>query len=235
MRALIKTSSIPHEWHLRTPCNLCLQNHTARTSLCYFCESLLIPLGAACRQCATPLPDTNLTLCGQCIKHPPPIDVVVAPYRFEEPLRTLLHLFKYHEALHLSHFLAEKIRAAAAPITKAKTCLIPVPLHPKKLQKRGFNQAAVLTQHLSKTCGLPALLHHIKKIKNTPPQAALEAKSRQKNIKDSFNVPSIPYSHVILVDDLITTGSTANELARALKLKGVKTVHVWCIAKTCLE
>ncbi len=226
MRAPIKTHIIPHEWRLKTPCSLCQQYHTSRAPLCGFCESLLIPLGIACKQCATPLPNTNLTLCGQCIKCPPPIDSIVATYRFEEPLRTLLHLFKYHEALYLSHFLANKIHVAAAPLPKAETCLIPVPLHPKKLQTRGFNQAAVLTQHLSKACHLPALLHHIKKIKNTSPQASLEAKLRKKNIKNSFKVPHTPYSHVILVDDLITTGSTANELARMLKLKGAKTVHL---------
>lgn len=119
--------------------------------------------------------------------------------------------------------------------TSQKTCLIPVPLHKKRLQKRGFNQAALLAQALSKTLHQPCLLQAIQKIKNTQPQAALDAKRRLSNIKDTFKIKPVPYPEVILIDDLITTGSTANELAYQLKRQGIKRVSLWCIAKTCLD
>ena len=234
MRALIKNGSIAHQWRLKTPCSLCSGYHQTPEPLCTYCESLLIPLGPACLLCATPLPDAAFTQCGHCIKHPPSLDKVFAPYRFEEPLRTLLHDFKYREKLYLGDYLAEKMLLSSPPHVPKNTCLIPIPLHKKRIHKRGFNQAAILANNLAKKQGLPCLLHQIKKIKNTSPQAELEATARRKNIRNSFKIKPIPYQHVILIDDLITTGSTANELAYQLKLQDVKEVHLWCIAKTCL-
>ncbi len=234
MRALIKKASITHRWRLKTPCSLCSEYHPTHSPLCTYCESLLMPLGAACAQCATPLPDAHFTQCGHCIKRPPSLDAVFAPYRFEEPLRTLLHDYKYREKLYLSHFLAEKMLLTSPAIIPKNTCFMPIPLHKKRLRKRGFNQAAILVNHLAKKLGKPCLLDHIQKIKNTLPQAALEAKARRQNIRNSFKIKPIPYQHVILIDDLITTGSTANELAYQLKKQGALSVQLWCIAKTCL-
>ena len=194
--------------------------------------ALFIPLGAACVHCATPLPNTNHTRCGHCIKHSPALDAVFTPYRFEEPLRTLLHLFKYHEQLHLALFLAQKMQQTLPPINPQTTCLIPVPIHPKRMRTRGFNQAALLASHLAKQLKLPCLINTIQKIKNTTPQAELGARARHNNLRGSFSIKAIPYTHVILIDDLITTGSTANELAHQLKKQGVHEVNLWCVAKT---
>ncbi|MCH9755567.1 MAG: ComF family protein [Gammaproteobacteria bacterium] len=194
-----------------------------------------MPLGAACKQCATPLPNAQFNLCGYCIKHPAPLDAVFAPYRFEEPLRTIVHDFKYQEKLHLTPFLAEKMLAVQPTLHPKKTCFIPVPLHKKRIHERGFNQAAILATYLAKKLNQPCLLHHIKKIKNTPQQAKLEARTRKKNLQNTFKLKPVPYQHIILIDDLITTGSTANELAYQLKLQDVKHVTLWCIAKTCLN
>ncbi|MDX2345369.1 MAG: ComF family protein [Legionella sp.] len=230
-----KAASISHSWRLKTPCGLCAQYHDTFEPLCTYCESLLIPLGAACRQCATPLPDTKILLCGHCIQHPPPLDAVFTPYRFEGPLRTLLHDFKYHEKLHLSLFFAKQMQHTPPAFNPKDTCFMPIPLHKKRIQTRGFNQSAVLARHLAKRFNQPCSLNHIKKIKNTPPQASLPAKTRQKNIRNTFDVQPVTYSHVILIDDLITTGSTANELARQLKSQGCEQVSLWCLAKTCLS
>ncbi len=171
--------------------------------------------------------------CGHCIKHPPPLDAVFASYQFEEPLRALLHDFKYHEKLHLNAFFTEKMQLKAPAFNLKNTCFIPVPLHKKRLKARGFNQAAMLAAYLAKRYKQPCLLHAIRKTKNTQPQAALKADARKKNIRNSFQIKPIPYPEVILIDDLITTGSTANELAYQLKLQGIQKVSLWCIAKTC--
>ncbi len=204
----------------------------APTPICHYCDSLLPRLGPACRQCATPLPNDNLSLCGHCIKKPPAIDNVFATYRFEEPLRTLLHDFKYREKLHLSHFLVQKM-LLNPPDISAGTCLIPVPIHRKRLYHRGFNQAAILAHQLNKHINVHYLSNHIQKIKNTAPQAELEAKARRRNLRGSFKLKPIHYQHIILVDDLITTGNTANELAYQLKRQDAHQVSLWCIAKTC--
>jgi ComF family protein len=226
------TQALRLNLRLHTPCSLCSCLHQTKAPICSACEALFIPLGAACLHCATPLPDISYTRCGHCIKQPPALDTVFTPYRFEEPLRTLLHLFKYHEQLHIALFLAKKMQQALPPITPQTTCLIPIPIHPKRMRTRGFNQAALLAQHLAKQLKTPYLSNHIKKIKNTTAQAELDARTRHTNLRGSFSIKPIPYTHVILVDDLITTGSTANELARQLKNQGVHEVSLWCVAKT---
>jgi ComF family protein len=151
--------------------------------------------------------------------------------RFEEPLRTLLHEFKYHEGLYLCSFLATLIRDALPRGAETTQCLIPVPMHRKRLQQRGFNQAAELAKHLGKILQLPYDLHHCTKIINTPPQAQLNAEERKKNLLNAFHVSPLPYEHITLIDDLITTGNTVNELAKTFKQQGVARVDVWCCAK----
>ncbi|MDF1684567.1 MAG: ComF family protein [Legionellaceae bacterium] len=229
-----KISSIPYLLRLKTPCALCRRLHRGPYSVCTFCEHALIPLGPACQHCATPLINiknkTKLKICSQCIKKKPALDHVFASYRFEEPLRTLLHDFKYRESLHLAKFLVSIM--GKIPPTE---CLIPVPSHKKRLKKRGFNHAVILAQLLAKKIQRPCLTSHIQKIVDTPSQAKLDAPERRRNLQNTFKIKALPYQHVTLVDDLITTGSTANELALQLKAQGVARVDLCCIAKTCLE
>ena len=132
-------------------------------------------------------------------------------------------------------FLAS-ILITAIPEEALKTeCLIPVPMHPKRLQQRGFNQAAELVKHLSRAFKIPYALSHCKKIINTAPQAELTAAERRKNLRDAFHARPLPYQHVTLVDDLLTTGSTVNELAKTLKQLGVTRVDVWCCARATIR
>lgn len=200
------------------------------------CEAMLPLLEYACQYCATPLPSLAFKTCGHCIKQQPPIDGVYAPYRFEAPLRTLLHTYKYQEALYLAYFFVDKLKAYAPRTLPENTCFIPVPLHKKRLRARGFNQAALLAKLLAKHYQKPYLPSALRKIKNTPSQAKLEARERRNNLKQGFQIKPIPHAHVILVDDLITTGSTANEIARTIKKQHpAHVVSLWCIAKTCLD
>ena len=152
-------------------------------------------------------------------------------YQFEEPLRTLLHQFKYHNGLYLTKFLSQLILNAYHTNPTKPQCLIPVPMHPEKLKLRGFNQAAVLTKHVARALNLPYDLYHCQKQINTVPQASLNGEQRQKNLHKAFHVNPLPYEHVALIDDLLTTGSTANELAFTLKKAGIKTVDIWCCAR----
>lgn len=231
-----KIISIPHLLRflrLKTPCALCRCLHDGPYAVCSFCEAMLPRLGPACTHCATPLANTKQRLCSPCSKKKPALDQVFATYRFEEPLRTLLHDFKYRESLHLTQFLTSIMSNNSNQITQTE-CLIPVPSHKKRLKQRGFNHAVLLAQHLAKTIQRPCLTSHIQKIIDTPSQAKLDAPERRRNLQQAFRIKPVPYQHVTLVDDLITTGSTANELAAALKAEGVTRVDLWCIAKTCL-
>ena len=185
-----------------------------------------------CDYCAFPLPDSTYSVCGTCSLQRPAFDKVITAYRFEEPLRTLLHEFKYEEGLYLLSLIAD-LMVRAFTTEDAKTeCLIPIPMHPQRIRSRGFNQSVELVKYLSKIILRPYDLTLCTKIKNTPPLASLDAKARKKHIKNAFHCKTSPYQNVTLVDDLITTGSTANELAATLKQAGVLHVTVWSCART---
>jgi ComF family protein len=104
-------------------------------------------------------------------------------------------------------------------------------MHPKRLQQRGFNQAAILAKKLAKQLALPCYLDRCKKKWQTTPQAELSGEERRKHLRHVFSVEDLPFEHVFIIDDLMTTGCTANELAYALKKSGVQQVTVWCCAR----
>lgn len=232
MRKII--SSITQKLRPLSICRLCNQYHRQALAICKNCIESFIPLGTACQYCANPLPDKGFSICGACIRQRPHFDDVCVAYRFEEPLRGLIHEFKYQQGLYLTKTLTTIIGHALAketPLFKPE-CLIPIPMHPSRLKERGFNQAAVLAKALARQYDIPCNLRHCKKIINTAAQASLNSRERRMNLRKSFTVKPLPYTHVALVDDLLTTGSTANELAAMLKKSGVKRVSLWCCART---
>ena len=226
-----KMTSVTQMLRLPIICVVCQQPHRGRLAVCAECTLLFAPIGPACRHCAIPLPDDLFLVCGQCGKEKPDIDCVITAYRFEEPLRSLLHEFKYHEGLYLGTFLTNLMLQAMPTEYYETQCLIPVPMHPARLRQRGFNQAAELAKHLGRRLKLPYALSHCQKIINTVPQAGLNASQRKRNLLHAFQAKPLPYQHVTLIDDLLTTGSTANELARMLKNQGVTRVDLWCCAR----
>ena len=226
-----KLFSITQSLRFPSICTLCNQFHKNRLAVCDFCISLLEPLGTACQHCAHPLPDDLYLVCGQCIKNPPHFDRTISAYKFVDPIRGLLHQFKYHNGLFLGAFFSELILNAYYKSPIRPQCLIPVPMHPKRLRLRGFNQAAILTQLIARTLKLPYDLTSCQKKVNTTPQASLDGEQRQKNLRKTFYIKPLPYDHVAVIDDLLTTGSTANELAVTLKNSGIKRVDIWCCAR----
>ncbi len=228
MRHII--ASIAQMLRLPTLCGLCNQYHAGKHGICTQCAAWLTPLGPACRYCALPLPDANFLVCGHCSRKKPDVDTVITAYCFDEPLRTLLHEFKYRKGLYLSTFLTS-LMLDALPENYDTDCLIPVPMHPKRLRQRGFNQAAVLTKQLSRRLKLPCDLSYCRKIVNTTSQAGLNAQERATNLRHAFQAKPSSCQHVTLIDDLLTTGSTANELAAVLKRQGVSRVDLWCCAR----
>lgn len=223
--------SIPQWLRLPTNCVLCQQDTQSNVIICQDCLPLLKRIDYACDYCGYPLNDINQQLCGQCAHQKPAIDRMLTTYHYQEPLRTLLHDFKYHEALYLGHFLAELMLNAAAEELSSTQCLVPVPLHIRRLKQRGFNQAGVLAKLLAKKLHLPWEPTLCQKVMHTPPQASLTSKQRHKNLAHAFQVKASDYTHITLVDDLLTTGSTVNELASCFKSQGVEQVDVWCCAR----
>jgi ComF family protein len=227
-----KIASISQWLQIPAVCVLCYHYHFDNCAICEGCEHLLLRLGPCCSICRLPLVDSLFLQCGFCIKNKPAFDTVLTTYCFEEPLRTLLHDFKYKNALYLRTFLVKLMLEALPNLDYRPDCLIPVPMHSHRLRHRGFNQAAELAKLLAKKCNIPLDVSLCEKKINTVPQVHLDRTHRRSNLKGSFSVRPSTYQHVALIDDLITTGNTANELARLLKEQGVARVDVWCVART---
>ena len=113
--------------------------------------------------------------------------------------------------------------------------MIPVPLHPTRLRERGYNQSCLLADGISSAFGIPIVLNKLTRIRNTEPQAMLEAKNRFTNIHGAFTIKNsqgITRKNILIIDDLLTTGATASEAARILKTAGAKRVGVLTLAIT---
>ena len=141
---------------------------------------------------------------------------------------------KFNRALHYAPLLASIFnRQLSQRSTNTPDCIIPVPLHPSRQRDRGFNQSLEIARLVSKMTGIPVEKSLCKRIRSTPFQSGLNAVTRNRNVKNAFQVvKKSHYRHVAIFDDVVTTGSTVNELARVLKKAGVEIIEVWAIART---
>ncbi|MFW5447095.1 MAG: ComF family protein [Methylophagaceae bacterium] len=216
-----------------TPCLLCgLLCGTGNKGdcLCPACCDQLPRLGLACPRCASPLQQTML--CGSCLNRPPEQNASFSLFRYQSPIDRLIVDLKYHDALVLSQFfadqMAEQLKEHSLP-----QLLIPIPLHPRRLRERGYNQSLELAKQLSKQLNIPVRHDILMRIKDTPPQASLPFAERKDNMKEAFQINNadIP-DHVALIDDVLTTGHTVNVAAKVLRKIGVKNIEVWTVART---
>jgi len=219
-------------------CLLCDESTDTLLPLCTACETELPWLGDQCLICALPLPMAGLT-CGQCLKHPPAFQSVTAPWTYGFPVDSLITRFKHHGKWPFGRLLAELLCQSlqhrfneGLPRPEA---LLPVPLASKRLRERGFNQAAMLAQWLSATLAIPCDESLLLRTQDTPAQQELDARARRRNLRQAFALrpdARIRGRHLALVDDVLTTGATADRLARLLMQAGARRVDVYCLART---
>ena len=219
---------------LSSSCVLCGYSAKQAVSLCADCQNDLPTIESACYKCGIPLA-VGCKVCGQCIQNPPDVDYNFSAYHYESPIDYLIAQLKFEQKLFcadiLGHILVAPLKAILAQ-ENYPDVILPVPLHKKRLTKRGFNQSLEISKIVSKVLGIPIDCHLATRIRATKSQMELTALQRKKNIKDCFQVKSLSaYKHVVLIDDVVTTGSTTNELAKSLKASGVETVGVWAIAR----
>jgi len=214
-------------------CMLC--GHSAEQDLlCATCRDSLPHADFCCQRCAVHLPAENASLCGQCISKPPPQDAACTAFRYQPPVRSLLHDLKYSHRLHLANWLADRfcetLTSSRHPIQV--DCLIPVPLHPGRQRLRGFNQATELARRISRNLNIALDAGCLQRHRATPRQTGLNMRERKQNLRDAFSLHNklLPDS-CALVDDVVTTGATSQELAALLKKNGVKHVEIWSIAR----
>ncbi len=196
--------------------------------LCAACVAELPTLAEHCPQCALPSPAG--AVCGSCLERPPHYDRTLALWRYEFPCDRLVQALKYRARLALSGFFARSL--ASRPLPEVDL-IVPMPLHPKRLAERGFNQALEIARGLARRLGRPIEPRGALRVKDTPPQTRLPYEERAKNVRGAFLCKlDLSGASVAVVDDVMTTGATLNELARALKRAGATRVENFVIART---
>lgn len=168
--------------------------------------------------------------CGRCLQQPPAFDDVLAPLHFAPPISQLIHAFKFRGDLAAGRLLGELL--AETSTGRRADMLLPVPLHPRRLRQRGFNQSLEIARLLSRSHRIPMSSKSLVRKRNTPPQHTQPARHRRANIRGAFQVTQdLSGMQIALVDDVLTTGHTAAEIAHTLKLAGAARVEVWVVAR----
>lgn len=208
-------------------CLLC--GADSRAVICGPCAGDLPPLPEQrCPRCAEPAGRGET--CGQCLTRPPHFDGTVALYRYDFPLDRLIQDFKYGSQLALGGWFGEGL--ARALTDRDFDILVPLPLHPERLRQRGYNQAGELARVIARRLGRPLDLDHLQRTRPTSPQAELPLEKRAANVRGAFEcMADFSGRHILLVDDVMTTGATLDEAARTLKLHGAAGVTVAVVAR----
>lgn len=200
--------------------------------LCHRCLSELIPLdqldqrgGARCTRCGATLEGTGCARCAQW-----PNDGLAGArfvYRYRGPARRVLFAFKYHGVYRLSVWLGGEMAGYyRRAVSWQADVIVPVPLHPRRKRRRGYNQAELLAQEMARQLDLP-VSNALRRTRFTRPQVRLERGQRAANLEGAFQaVQPLPGRRVLLVDDVVTTGATAQQCARALLASGADAVYL---------
>jgi len=225
------------QWLFPGICCLCEHHSETTQDLCTVCKALLPWAIDRCYRCGLQLLDGQDAVdCEQCRQKPFAFDRLCTLFNYEQPLTQLITGLKFAAKLAYGRVLGELLAEAVNHTWYQKIPLpeiiIPMPLHERRLKKRGFNQALELALPSSKQLKIPINSHFCKRIVFTKPQSRLDAYRRRNNIKNAFEINrKYQFEHVAIVDDVVTTGSTVNALSLALKAKGVKQIDVWCICR----
>lgn len=210
------------------PCLLC--GAASRSGAwCGPCDSAMPYMAMPhCPVCA--LPTLNGATCGRCLKQAPQFDRTLAVFAYAFPLDKMVQALKFNEQLTLVRLLAEKL---AQRIEIRPDCIVAMPLHPARLRERGFNQSLELARQVARILEIPLLSHACQRVRDTPPQSTLPWKERGKNMRKAFTCTAdLSGKHVAVLDDVMTSGASINELARALRQAGAREVSAWVVART---
>ncbi|WP_041521653.1 double zinc ribbon domain-containing protein [Gilvimarinus agarilyticus] len=221
--------------------SLCLLCHqSADEILCAGCTAQLRALMIGehqCRQCALPL-DTDIEYCGECLAMPPAFDRVVTPCVYAHPLDYLIGRAKHHHCLRSARVLSELMQChiqqyyRVLPQREWPTKVVAVPLHWRRHISRGFNQTHPLARAGARAIGLPLSRKLLKRIRATEPQQGLTRRQRLENLHGAFVAGDLKGQRVALVDDVVTTTTTAREISKVLRRAGAAEVHIWALART---
>ena len=196
--------------------------------LCPGCRGDLPANGTSCPICAGP---GEGRVCGACLQDPPPYDRCIAALRYEFPADELIQALKYRGELMLAPVLADILARAVAHAPRPDV-ILPLPLSDARLRQRGFNQAGEIARPLARRLGVRLDLETLVRVRDTAPQVQLSAAERNRNVRDAFACRStVAGLHVAVVDDVMTSGATLREAAKALKRAGAAEISLWVVAR----
>ncbi|MEH6557502.1 MAG: phosphoribosyltransferase family protein [Oceanicoccus sp.] len=215
-------------------CILCAAPGQQDLDLCPQCELELPVLTQHCRQCALPLQESTV-YCGQCLISPPPYQHVESPWLYQPPVAQLISRFKYNRRYSVGKVLSKIALSAYVSTYKRRELpdlIIPIPLHWTRHITRGFNQSEYLARHYSKQLNIP-MKRYLKRCRSTAAQQTLTASQRRRNMKGAFQTcGDVSGKLVVVVDDVMTTGTTVSEASHCLLQAGAREIHIWCLART---
>lgn len=213
-------------------CTLC-GTHTKNQQICQDCNESLgyqTPSPHRCWRCLASKSPTQL-ICNNCHDNQFYFDRIITAFDYAFPIEQILHQLKYYGKIEYTALLSQLFWSRISQqIQILPDVIIPVPLHINKLKIRGFNQSHELLHEFIQLNKIPII--DAQRIKETDSQANLSRSTRINNIKDAFKISdNLHDKHVVIIDDVVTTGSTVSELSRICKLKGARKVEVWCLMR----
>jgi ComF family protein len=205
-------------------------NHET-SPLCSECWSSIRPYGGpGCQKCGKPLPSDEALHCGDCLTEEPAFHYARSYGIYEDVLKKGINLFKYHGKKRLSRPLARFLMQMDLPFVDA---VIPVPVYRKRLRQREFNQSALLSREIAKKRNVELITNCLVKTRDTQPQVGLSSEQRKTNLRNVFavkNNKAVTAKNIILVDDVVTTGTTIRECSKALKKAGAANIYAISLA-----
>ena len=197
-------------------------------SFCGECWRQLEFLGSGgCARCGLPLKATDAETCGACLAKPPRLDRIRAAVAYDDVSRSIAIRLKYGRKVALARTMSRYMRPLLGDIPE-QALLVPVPLHRRRLWQRGFNQSAIVARDLSRRTGLPVAVDVLRRVRPTPPLKGMNMRQRRRTVAGAFraNSTELRGRTIVLIDDVFTTGSTANACARVLKRAGAARVDL---------
>lgn len=220
-------------------CTICREHVRAGEYLCTGCEAKIVRImPPLCEKCSEPFQGSINTAfsCANCAHRSIHFETAVAAYRGRGIVRDVIHEFKYNRQIHLRHLVARWLREALDDERvrdQEFDVIVPVPLHAARQRERGFNQAGLLAELLSGQTSI-SCRRLLKRVRYTTTQTALDRSERMENLHNAFRLrknADVRGLRVLLIDDVLTTGSTLSECARVLKGAGAKSVHAATAAR----
>lgn len=192
-----------------------------------------------CHQCGLPFEHETVpgVICADCSNKPPEYDQARAVFKYTPQSARLIARFKYYDHTHAATTYGRWLHNRVKPLLEQTDIIAPIPLHPRRLISRRYNQAALLTSELHRHSRVMAVMELIKRVRHIPPQASLTKRQRHWNVKNAFDINPkyrslLQDKNIMLVDDVMTTGATVNECAKILKAQGAGEIYVATLART---